>query len=276
LRLPRPDDLCWLDGRPLVVGQAAIGIDDPALAGRGLFETLALREGGVLDLERHLARLQRGAERLGLVAPAAATLGAAALAAAGNGAPACGWIKIVVTGGGHSIVYRGAMEPAEEGREARAIVLPWRRDPRDPLVGLKTLGYEANRLGQELAARRSADEGLWLNTRGHLTEGCTSNLFVVSGRMLWTADERQGLLPGVVRAVVLAVAAEADLIVRQGKLRVLRLLRADEAFLTSSLCGLRPLVALDGRPIGAGRGGALTARLAGLVARERHSRAART
>jgi len=270
VRVPGAADCCWVDGRRVRVDEARLPLDDPAVqAGFGLFETLALRGGRPLDLEQHLDRLLAGAGRLGLPTPGREALRTGALAAAADGAPDPGWLKIFLVSGGRWIVFRGPMDAAEEGRSVTAVVLPWRRNPRGALAGLKTLNYAENLLGLEHARSRGADEGLWLNTRGHLAEGCTSNLFVLRGRRVFTPGERDGILPGVTRALVLAAAGRLGCPVHEGKLRLPRLHSASEAFLTSSLRGLRPLVAVEGRPVGDGRPGPLTRRLAEEVSRMR-------
>ena len=104
---------------------------------------------------------------------------------------------------------------------------------------------------------------------GHLAEGCASNLFIVRRRALYTASACEGILPGVVRDLVLAAARAAGLLVHEGRVRVVRLQRADEAFLTSSLRAVRPLVRYAGRPIGNGEPGPITAMLGRAVARSR-------
>jgi branched-subunit amino acid aminotransferase/4-amino-4-deoxychorismate lyase len=149
------------------------------------------------------------------------------------------------------------------------VLLPWRRHRRDPLAGLKTLSYAANARGLEEARRRGADEGLWLNDRGHLVEGCASNLFVVRHARLYTPSPADGILAGVVREIVLDVARSVGLVVHEGRLRLRRLERADEAFLTSSVRGVRPLVALGGSPVGPGRPGPWTRRIREEVGRRR-------
>jgi branched-subunit amino acid aminotransferase/4-amino-4-deoxychorismate lyase len=269
VRIPDADAPCWLDGRRVVAAEAGLSLDDPAVqCGLGLFETIALRDGALLELDEHLDRLCAGIAALGLDAPPRAALRAHALAAL-DGAPACGWVKVLVSGAGRSIVYRGAMDPAEEGRPASAVLLPWRRNPADPLAGLKTLNYAANRLGTEEARRRGADEGLWLNVRGRLAEGCSSNLFVVRGRGLFTPALGEGVLPGVMRGLVLGEARALGIPTWEVRLRLERLERASEAFLTSSLRGVRPLVRFEGRPVGRGTPGPVTARLAAAVAARR-------
>ena len=73
------------------------------------------------------------------------------------------------------------------------------------------MNYAANLLCLAAARERGADEGIWLNTRGHLAEGCTTNLFVVQGRKVFTPSERDGILPGVTRELVLRAARRRGL-----------------------------------------------------------------
>jgi branched-subunit amino acid aminotransferase/4-amino-4-deoxychorismate lyase len=257
----------WLDGERVAAVDATLPLSDEAiLAGAGLFETIALRQGRTLDLEAHLARLVVGATVLGARAPGHDALRAAVAAAAEAERADCGWLKVVLTRSGRWIVFTGEMDPTEEGRPIRAVLLSGRRNLHDALVRIKSLSYAANLLGLEEARRRGVDEGLWLNTRGHLAEGCTSNLFVVRGRKLFTPAKNEGILPGVVRGLALDAARALRLVVHEGKLRPKRLFEADEAFVTSSLCGVRPLIGVDDRVVGDGRPGRITRALAERVA----------
>jgi branched-chain amino acid aminotransferase len=130
------------------------------------------------------------------------------------------------------------------------VLLPWRRNPHEPIAGLKTHNYANSILGLEEARRRGADEGIWLNVRGHLAEACTSNIFVIRHRTLFTPSAADGILPGITRDKALRAARELNLRVHAGKIRLEKLARADEVFLTSSLRGVRPVAELDGRPVG--------------------------
>jgi branched-subunit amino acid aminotransferase/4-amino-4-deoxychorismate lyase len=271
LRVPGSSGIWRVDGRTVDPSSPQLPLSDPGLlAGVGLFETFAVRGGRALDLEAHLDRMAGGASRLGVALPERQELGqevGCTAAALGRR----GWLKLVVTAAGRVVVLGDRIDDGEGTAPASAVLLPWRRSLHDPLAGLKTLSCAANLLGRAEAARRGADEGLWLNARGHLAEGSASNLFVVSGGRLCTAGERDGILPGVVRAVVLTAAARLSIPTRVGKLRLERLERAREAFLTSSLVGVRPLVRFEGRAIGSGAPGPLTRRLAVEVARLRES-----
>ena len=270
MRAPASTAACWMDGRRVTSREAQVPLDDPVLqAGLGLFETIATREGRLLELEEHLGRMAEGAARLEIELPPNRQLREVVVEAAGQQSAVYGWLKIVVTGGGRWFVYADAIDPGEVGSVATAVLLPWRRSLRDPLSGMKTLNYAASRLGLAEARRRGADDGIWLNSRGHLAEGCTSNLFVVDRGKLFTPAVSDGILPGVVRGLVLRAAGNLGCQAHQGKLRLRRLELADEAFLTSSVRGLRPLVRFEGKPVGSGRRGPLCERLAGEVERLR-------
>jgi len=263
LRLPDGTGGVWLDGERVPTGRAVIAIDDPGLqVGLGLFETLAVRDGRVIDLEPHLGRMQSGADVVGIELPSRERLLATVEEAARSAPVPSAWLKILALRSGKWLVLTGSMDAEEEGRAASAIVLPWRRDPRGPLVGVKSTCYASNQLGLELAHRHGADEGLWLNSRGHLAEGCTSNLFVVRHRRVFTPAQQEGILPGVVRALTIRACRELGIPVHETRVRLKRLHQANEAFLTSSLSALRPLVRLDGRPVGDGGPGPISRAIA--------------
>ncbi len=264
------EGLVWFDGRWVGSAEAVLSIADPALgAGLGVFETLAVRQGEVLDWQAHWRRFLGAAAALGVAVRDEAEVARAAARLASHVCGGAGWLKLLALRPAHCAVFGGTMDPAEEGRPATAVLLPWYLASRGPLAGLKTLNYAAFALGLEEARRRGADEGLWRNERGHLTEGCTSNLFLVRRRKVYTAGLREGILPGVTRAIAMAAARRLGLAVWEGKLRLKRLLEADEAFLTSSLRGVRPLLRVDQRPVGSGRPGPVTEAIAREVVRLR-------
>ncbi|HZN55904.1 MAG TPA: aminotransferase class IV [Candidatus Polarisedimenticolaceae bacterium] len=241
---------------------------DPAAQwGVGVFETLAVRSRTALRVAAHLTRLETAARRIGIALPAWSVLDAAARHVA-SGAERDGWLKIAVSRSGHWAVFAGALETFEDGRAVSAVVLTGRRHRLDPLVGIKTLAYAPAVLGLEEAHRRGADEGIWLNERGHVIGACTANLFALRGRAVVTPSLSDGARDGVTRARAIEALREAGLTVRESKVRYATLRAADEIFLTSSVRGVRPVVRLDGRDVRKGRLGSVTTALGERLAAE--------
>ncbi len=237
--------------------------DDPAAQwGLGVFETIAVRDAQPRHLGEHLRRLGDAARRFGVPLPAAAELEGAVRLVADRVPAGPRWLKIVVSRSGQWVVFGGPIDPADDGRAVAAVVLPWRRHRLDPTAGIKSLGYAAAMLGLEEARRRGANEGLWLNERGHVIEACTGNVFVARGRAVVTPSLKDGARDGVTRWRAIVALRELGFSVRQSKVRIATLRAADEIFLTSSLRGVRPVVRIDGRDVRGGAPGSLTGRLA--------------
>lgn len=256
-----------MDGAWVSADRATVSLASPGIqSGLAAFETLAVRDHQVLDWEAHLDRLERSAEELGVSVPDRRDLASAGAAVASEVTGGLGWLKIVAVRDGPVAVFGGAIDPTEIGRSVSAILLRWRRSPTSPLAHLKTINYAPFVMGLEEASRRGADEGLWLNTRGHLAEGCTSSIFVVWRAKIFTPAVRDGILPGVTRSIALEAARGLGVVIHEGKVRLKRLETADEAFLTSSVRGVRPLIRFEGRPVGRGTPGPITRAVAARVA----------
>ncbi|WP_404324525.1 aminotransferase class IV [Azospirillum doebereinerae] len=259
----------WLNGTLAEGGAARIDPADRGFTlGDGLFETLRVAAGAPLHLDRHLARLRAGGELLDLAVPWTDTALGAAMAAL-LAATGCrtGSLRLTLTRGPAA---RGVLPPAvttpsllltcgglpPDGPVRAVVATVTRRNEHSPLSRLKTLNYLDAILARQEAARRGADDALLLNTAGRLAEATAANLFVRHGDRVATPPVEEGGLPGIGRALILERHA-----VEERPLTLDDLARADEAFLTNSL-GLRPLVAVDGRPVGDGQPGLLAAALA--------------
>ncbi|HEX4825730.1 MAG TPA: aminotransferase class IV [Candidatus Polarisedimenticolaceae bacterium] len=254
-----PSGRAVLDGAIVEPGSLALAWTDPAAQwGLGVFETIAVRDGRPVHVELHHARLVAAAAKLSIPLPDEKEIGRA-LAAVAHGH---GWAKVLVSRSGHWAAFAGTSEPENEGRACSAVILPWRRHRHDPLAGTKSLAYAASILGLEEARRRGADEGLFLNDRGHVVEACTANVFIVRGRAALTPALSDGARDGVTRARAIESLRTLGLSVRQGKLRVLALQHADEVFLTSSLLGVRPVVRIDASDVRGGKPGPITKQIA--------------
>ena len=140
----------------------------------------------------------------------------------------------------------------------RATVARSRLNEHAATAGLKHLGYLDRLVARSEARALGFDEALLLNTAGDLAEATLSNLFLVVNGVLHTPALSCGPLPGITRAAAIEVAARRGLESREEVCAAALFGRADEAFLTSSLREIVPLVSVDHRPVGYGRPGPLT------------------
>jgi branched-chain amino acid aminotransferase len=251
----------WVDGRLFDAAQAHVSpFDHGLLTGDGVFETMKVLAGRAFAVTRHLARLGRSAAGMELPLPDDATLRTAidAVVAANLGA-GDGRVRLTVTGGPSPlgsergdqtptvIVAAGSLAPWPATTDVA--VVPWPRNERGALAGLKTISYGENVVALAWARRRGAGEAVFANTAGQLCEGTGTNVFVVVGDRLLTPPLTSGCLAGVTRELVIELASAAE-----EELPVGALADADEAFLTSTTREVQPIRAVDGRALPAAPG----------------------
>ena len=261
----------------------ALGIsprDRGLMLGDGLFETMRVHAGTIFKLDRHLDRLRRGLDVLSIPEPP--QLREWILTPLQTAGEADASIRLTITRGAGPagvqppleaqptvIVAVNAMPsfPAHVYEKGlRAVIASGRRNERSTTAGLKIIAY-ADAIAAWLEAQRSgADEALFLDTEGHCSEATSSNLFIAMGSLLITPPLSCAALPGVTRATVLELARELAIEVVERPFGEGELVAADEAFLTSSLRGIAPLVGVGGTPIGDGMPGRQTRRMAAAYA----------
>jgi branched-chain amino acid aminotransferase len=200
----------------------------------------------VVALERHLARLAGSAAALGLTADLdAVRAGIAAVLA-----PGVQRVRVTIGSPAGPVVVGG---PAPERGAPAVRRSAWVRNERSPLTGHKSTAYAADALALADAREHGGDEALLADTRGRLSEGATSNVYVEVDGELLTPSLASGCLPGVLRALVLAWSAEEGLPVREADLpwTVLERVTAGEAGLaiSNALRGFVPARSLDGTPV---------------------------
>jgi branched-subunit amino acid aminotransferase/4-amino-4-deoxychorismate lyase len=268
--------LVWLNGRFVAAADARVSaLDRGLLHGDGVYDTWRTYGGVPFLVAAHVRRLAAAARALGLRAPGPATAWerrSRALAARNRIADAA--VRLTLTRGpaGELLAPQGRARPTRLLTVRRLPAdLPRRRERGVPVVllpfprgavarwgGLKLLGNASAVAGRMLAARRGAAEGLYVTTDGEVTEATSANLFLVERGALVTPPREAGILPGVTRALVIALAHRAGVAMREERLRVARLRRAREIFLTASTIEVLPVVRVDGRRVGDGRPGAVT------------------
>lgn len=263
--------LVWLNGCVIDDATARIAPHDRGFTlGDGVFETIRIADGRPRHLERHLARLSRGAGVLGITLAAGAAHPAVAQLLSASGL-AEGILRLTVSRGEGA---RGLLPPPSPRPTILATVAPWAppparirlatatvtcRNEHSPLASIKSLNMLDNVLARAEAAALGADEALLLNTAGRVAEAATANLFALLDGALVTPPVAEGALPGIARAVMMATVTVAERRLTPAELR-----RASEIVLTNSL-GVRAVASLDGHPVGADCSEPLAARLASIL-----------
>lgn len=265
--------MTWVyqDGVFAPASEAKVSADDAGLLhGRGVFETFRARHGRVYLLERHWQRLRAGAVVLDIEAQVSlAELEAAVRELSDRCRLNDARVRVTLTagapGGRPALLVQARPAsgyPEELYRRGLAVVIASaRRNELSPLSRVKTLSCLDNVLAREEARRAGADEALFLNTRGLLAEGSATNVFLVRAGELLTPPVEDGALPGVTRASVLDLAADAGLTAREASFTLEELLHADEALLTNAVLGVGPLAQVDGQAVGDGIPGRVTRRV---------------
>ena len=247
---PPPSGAYWADGGIVAAGAAAVSpVDHAVIVGDGVFETLKVVNGTPFALTRHLGRLKRSADGLGLPEPDDALV-RTAVAETLTADPEAGRLRITWSsgpgplgsdrGGGPGTLLV-ASSPGTVWPEAVQVHLcEWTRNERGALTGLKTTSYAENVRALEAAHRRGASEALLANTQGRLCEGTGTNVFLVIDGVLVTPPLSSGCLAGITRDLVLELAEVVERDVDPGEFAV-----ASEAFLTSSTREVGAISAID-------------------------------
>jgi 4-amino-4-deoxychorismate lyase len=235
--------------------------DEGLLRGRAAFETLRVYGGRPFRLHAHLDRLYGSAASIGLPPLGRAelerlvklvledsreedttlrliwTAGSDAGGATGLAllSPVPGWIEDLRARGSRIVSLLGV----------RAVV-PWL------LPGVKSTSYAVNMAADAEAKRRGADDAIFVDSEGVVLEGTVTNVWWRRGEVLFTPSLELGILAGVTRAVVFELAATHGYGVEEGTYALPELLEADEAFTSSSVRELLPIVDLDGHQLARG------------------------
>jgi 4-amino-4-deoxychorismate lyase len=261
-----------IGGRGLVdPEEPALHADDEAfLRGRAAFETIRVYGGRPFKLDEHLERLRGSAERLGLAdADPEEFTALAAGALEESGAPDA-ILRLYLTAGredgGRSVrlAMVNDLPPHLDELRARGMkvvsaplgldaelraVAPWL------LGGVKSTSYAVNMAAQAEAERRGADDAVFVASGDVVLEGPVTNVWWSYERVLYTPALELGILAGVTRATLVGEAAALGYEVREGAFPLAHMAGAQEAFTSSSVREVMPVVELDGTRVGDGAPG---------------------
>ena len=245
-----PPGAYWANGGIVAADTAAVSpVDHAIIVGDGVFETLKVVDGIPFALTRHLGRLRRSADGLGLPEPDDGVI-RAAVAETLAVDPEAGRLRITWSsgpgplgsdrGGGPGTLLIASSPGAAWPEAVRVHLCEWTRNERGALTGLKTTSYAENVRALETAHQRGASEALLANTQGQLCEGTGTNVFLVVDGVLVTPPLSSGCLAGITRDLVLELAEVVERNIDPGEFGI-----ASEAFLTSSTREVGGISAVD-------------------------------
>ena len=274
------DSMIFIDGKFYSQADAKISVFDHGLLyGDGIFEGIRFYNGRVFRLEEHLDRLWDSARSICLEVPMSKReMTEALLETVRQNDLRDGYIRLLVTRG----IGNLGLNPAQCERPSVIIIattialypeslyqkgltvvtVPTRRtNPASLNPAVKSLNYLNNVMARIEANLAGADEALMLNDSGNVAECTADNVFVVKRGQIFTPPISAGALRGITRSVVFEVAAELTVKITEADITRHDVFIADECFLTGTAAEIIPVIKADGRPIGNGKPGPITARM---------------
>ncbi|MDP9822792.1 branched-chain amino acid aminotransferase [Nocardioides massiliensis] len=249
----------WVNGQLLVdAREPAVAITDHGFTvGDGVFEAVKVVEGRPFALTRHLDRLAYSAQGMGLPPVDLDAVRGGVDAVLATDAPALGRLRITYTGGPAPMGSGRGDEPPTlvvavsempgPAPSVAVVTVPWPRNERGPLAGLKTTSYGENVVALAYAAERDASEALFGNLAGNICEGTGTNVFYAIDGELRTPTLESGCLAGVTRALLLEWLQDAGTAVRVEDAPLAVLADAEEVFVVSTTRDVQPVHRLDDR-----------------------------
>jgi len=271
------EPIVYLNGKFVSLSQAKVSILDRGFCyGDALFETMRVYSGKIFQLDRHLDRLEHGAQSIFLKLPESRERIEEILYVTfsrNQGADAV--IRLTLTRGEGilgklwqadtsptlSVYVRSYSAPPDEWYQ-NGVPIALIPNSAAKLGGLQEQIKSANYLSQILARKQAEDQnsvdGIMINDQGEVCDGTISNIFVVKDGELSTPAVNSYVLAGVTRQVVLKLATESGTVCKERSMAADDILQGDEVFLTNTGWEILPVTRVGGKAVGSGQPGPLT------------------
>jgi branched-chain amino acid aminotransferase len=270
----------YIDGKFFAQSEAKVSVFDHGLLyGDGIFEGIRFYNGRVFRLEEHLERLWDSARSIRLEIPISAReMTEALLETIRENGLREGYIRLIVTRG----VGNLGLNPEQCKRPSIIIIAATvtlypeamyqkgltvvtcatrRTNPGSLNPAVKSLNYLNNVMARIEANLAGADEALMLNDAGNVAECTADNVFIIKRGHIFTPPIAAGALRGITRGIVFEIAAELGLKVTETDVTRHDVFIADECLLTGTAAEIIPVIEVDGRKIGTGKPGSISARM---------------
>ena len=271
--------VAYVNGLYQNMREACVNIEDRGYQfSDGVYEVCEIRSGRLVDMPRHMTRLQRSLSELRIAMPMPlASLAIVMQEVVRRNRVHYGIVYLQVTRGvarrdhafplnavqpsvvvtARSLNFAKNQDTAAKG--IKVITVPENRWPR---VDIKSVSLLPNVLAKQAARDHGAYEAWYVDPDGFVTEGASSNAWIVTGQgSVVTRSAESGILAGITRAVLMEVLAALQIKLEERPFTAAEARQAAEAFVTSASQIVMPVVSIDDHSIGNGVPGAISRRL---------------
>ncbi|MBP2132219.1 branched-chain amino acid aminotransferase [Methanomicrobium sp. W14] len=271
--------IIYLDGKYLPKEEAKVSVFDHGLLyGDGVFEGIREYNGRVFRLNEHLDRLYDSAKTIDLdIGMTKSEMEEVVLETLRKNNLKDAYIRLVVTRGVGDLGLNpkscskptvfviatewGAMYGDLYDKGLKAVTVSVRRNASCALPpNVKSLNYLNNILAKIEANYKGGDEAIFFDTEGFVAEGSGDNIYIIKNGVILTPHTVNNLR-GVTRIVLLEIASELGIPVKEQNLGYFDLYAADEVLVSGSAAEIAPVTLIDGRKIGTGKPGPVASQL---------------
>ncbi|MBP1845984.1 D-alanine transaminase [Rhizobium petrolearium] len=269
--------IAYVNGQYVRHPEAAVHVEDRGFQfADGVYEVCEVRQGMIVDLSRHLNRLDRSLRELKMASPMSrAALTLVIREVLRRNRVRNGIFYLQVTRGAARrdhyfpapdtpptiTITAKSTDPSVAAKKyangIKVITVPENRWDR---VDIKTVGLLPNVLAKQQAKEQGAQDAIFVDRDGIVMEGASSNVWIVTPEAeLVTRPAEHGILKGITRTTLMDVAAKLDLKVAEREFKVEEMMAAREVFFTSATGICVPIVEIDGKPVANGHPGTVSA-----------------
>ena len=271
--------IAYVNGRYLRHTDAAVHVEDRGFQfADGVYEVCEVRHGFIVDLPRHLNRLERSLGELAMDMPMSrSALTQVIREVLRRNHVKNGLYYLQVTRGAARrdhvfpapgtpmtvVVTAKSTDPSVVAKKnangISAITVP---DNRWDRVDIKSVGLLPNCMARQQAKEAGAQEAIYVDADGTVKEGAATNVWIVddSGTLV-TRPADHGILRGITRTTLMDIAAKLDMPVREANFTVDEMLKAREVFITAATSICFPVVSIDGKTIANGHPGSVSQKI---------------
>lgn len=216
--------------RKITYGNESIRIDNGLFFGKGVFETILVKEEAIF-LEEHIKRLNNSINELNIGEEVEIDYVSDFIRRKNIKNKA---LKITVTE--ENLIFSEREIKYQKEHYEKGFIAYFTnvlRNSTSRIVNFKTLNYLENIIEYELCQRNGFNEAIFVNEKGFVCEGCTTNIFMIKDKQIYTPKIECGLLPGIIRDWIIE-----NFNVIEKNLTKDDILNSDEVFFTNSLVGV--------------------------------------